>query len=95
MPEKTLFETESKFDRADIADYLRKVADSLESGEPITLKAGDQSVTLDPPQRLTFEVEAEREGPIGGPGELSLEFELEWDERDSGKSGTDGDLEIG
>lgn len=94
MPEKTLFESESTFDRSEIADYLRSVADALEAGDPITLKSGDQSVTLDPPGRLTFEVEAEREGKIGGPGELSIEFELEWDEGQSGKQDGGGKLTI-
>lgn len=87
MPEETLFKTEDKFDRSTIADYLRTVADSLEAGGSITLKSGDQSVTLDPPGRVTFEVKAEREGPADGSGELSVEFELEWDEDASGKEG--------
>lgn len=94
MPEVTLFESESTFTRAEIAAYLRSVADSLEAGEPITLKSGDQSVTVDPPGRVTFEVEVEREGPRKGPGELSLEFELEWDEADSGSDGGGGGLVI-
>ncbi|SFR61418.1 amphi-Trp domain-containing protein [Halogeometricum limi] len=93
MPEETLFKSESDRDRAEIAAYLRSVADKLESGESLTLSAGDQSVTMDPPSRLTFEVEAEREGPTGQPGELSIEFELEWDE-DAGDGGGDGSLEI-
>lgn len=87
MPEKTLFKSESSFDRSTIAAYLRSVADSLEAGDSITLKSGKQSVTLDPPERLTFEVKAEREGPRLGPGELSVEFELEWDENASGTTG--------
>jgi hypothetical protein len=37
-------------------------------------------VTLEPPARPTFEVTAEREGPTSGPGEVSIEFELEWPE---------------
>lgn len=94
MPEKTLFKSENTLDRSTIADYLRSVADSLEAGRPITLKAGDQSVTLDPPGRLTFEVKAEREGPMIGSGELSVEFELEWDERASGKDEGGGELVI-
>ncbi len=93
MPEETLFKTESNHKRSTIAEYLRQVADSLESGDAITLKSGDQTVTLDPPGRLTFEVKAEREGPKGGSGELSVEFELEWDEDASGKEGG-GTLEI-
>jgi hypothetical protein len=49
---------------------------------------------MEPPSRPTFEVKAEREGPAGGPGELSVEFELEWDE--GAGEGGDGDstLEI-
>ncbi|WP_090379766.1 amphi-Trp domain-containing protein [Natronobacterium texcoconense] len=93
MPEEVLFETESRQDRAAIADYLRQVADNLESDASITLTAGDQSVTMDPPSQPTFEVKAEREGPTDGPGELSIEFELEWDENDDGGDG-DGDLQI-
>ncbi len=93
MPEKTLFKNESKQSRKAIAEYLRAVADSLEAGGEITLKAGDQSVSLNPPEYLEFEVEAEREGR-GSNRELSIEFELEWKESESGKSGSGGDLTI-
>jgi amphi-Trp domain-containing protein len=91
MPEEVLFETEESRSRAEIASYLRRVADRLEAGDAISLRAGEQSVTLTPPERPTFEVKAEREGPTGGPGELSVEFELEWPE--GGEAGG-GDLEI-
>ncbi|MFP4626105.1 MAG: amphi-Trp domain-containing protein [Natronomonas sp.] len=80
MPEEVLFDSESVQHRTDVATYLRTVADNLESGEPIQLRAGDQSVSMSPPERPTFEVKAEREGPTDGTGELSIEFELEWDE---------------
>lgn len=80
MPEEILFKSESVQHRTDVATYLRTVADNLESGEPIQLRAGDQSVSMSPPERPTFEVKAEREGPTDGTGELSIEFELEWDE---------------
>lgn len=72
---------------------LRRVADNLDDGESITLTAGADSVTLEPPARPTFEVKAEREGPADSPGELSIEFELEWDETD-GADGESGALEI-
>ncbi|WP_181685007.1 amphi-Trp domain-containing protein [Halorhabdus salina] len=91
MPEEVLFETERSLSRSEIASYLRTVADNLDGGDPISLSAGDQSVTMDPPQRPTFEVKAEREGPTDGHGELSVEFELEWDEN-AGDGG--GDLQI-
>jgi len=87
MPKDVLFKSESDQSRADIASLLLRVADNLEDGEAITLKAGSESVTLEPPARPTFEVKAEREGPADAPGELSVEFELEWDEAGEG----DGD----
>lgn len=80
MPEEVLFESERSMDREEIAGFFRTVADNLESGEGITLVQGDETVTMEPPARPTFEVKAEREGPTDRPGELSVEFELEWDE---------------
>ncbi|ACV11287.1 conserved hypothetical protein [Halorhabdus utahensis DSM 12940] len=94
MPEEVLFETEQSMSRADIATYLRTVADNLEGGDAITLEAGDQSVTLEPPAQPTFEVKAEREGPVDGSGELSIELELEWDENADGGTEGDGELRI-
>lgn len=90
MPETVLFESEQRQRRGEIAEFLQTVVDKLEAGDPITLQAGGDSVTLAPPNRPTFEVKAEREGPADGPGELSIEFELEWPEN----GGEDGDLEI-
>jgi amphi-Trp domain-containing protein len=94
MPEIVLFESESKQSRADIAAYLRQVADSLDSGGEISLSSGSESVAVDPPQHSEFEVKVEREGPEGGPYERSLELELEWDEADEGTDGTGGGLSI-
>ncbi|MFA1609845.1 amphi-Trp domain-containing protein [Halobellus rubicundus] len=92
MPEEVLFESESTQDRAAIASYLREVAEKLESGGAITLSAGGQSITMDPPATAAFEVKAEREGPTEGNGELSIEFEIEWKEGASEAAG--GDLSI-
>jgi amphi-Trp domain-containing protein len=94
MPEQVLFESETDQSRAEIASYLRSVAERLEQGEPVTLTSGSDSVTMEPPARPTFEIKAEREGPTDGPGELSLELEIEWDETDSAEDGTAGQLEI-
>lgn len=94
MPENVLFKSESDQTRDDIAAYLRSVADTLERGDALTLTAGSDSVTMDPPARPTFEVKAEREGPTDGAGELSIEFELEWDENGSGEDGDSGELVI-
>ncbi|NUB92527.1 amphi-Trp domain-containing protein [Haloterrigena sp. SYSU A121-1] len=95
MPEDVLFEFERRMDRAEIADYLRTVADSLERGDPISLEAGGESVTMTPPSRPTFEIKAERETSSSapeGPGELGLEFELEWEEGEDRSD--DGELTI-
>ncbi|MFB6177909.1 MAG: amphi-Trp domain-containing protein [Halobaculum sp.] len=79
MTEEVLFETETSQTRSEIAESLRTVADKLDAGETLTLSAGSDSVSLDVPERATFEVKAEREGGPSNP-ELSVEFELEWDE---------------
>lgn len=93
MPEEILFESETRLDRGEIATYLREFADKLDAGGEVTLRSGSESVTLSPPARPTFEVKAEREGPVDGSGELSIEFELEWDEgADDGEGG--GELRI-
>jgi amphi-Trp domain-containing protein len=95
MPETVLFESETKLSRADIATVLRDTADKLDAGDPVTLSVGDDSITLDPPATPTFEVKVERETKTGqDQGELSIEFELEWDERDSGADATDATLSV-
>jgi len=94
MPEKVLFESETRRPRGDVAASLRRVADRLEAGDDLTFSAGDRSVTMDPPENVAFEVKAEREGPADGTGELSVEFELEWPEDASaGASGSDLQIE--
>lgn len=77
--EETLFVTERRQSRVEIASHLRSVADKLDAGEPVTLSNGADSVTLEVPEQAEFEVKAERETGDGEP-ELSLEFEIEWNE---------------
>jgi amphi-Trp domain-containing protein len=89
MPEEVLFESELRQSRSEVANYLRTVADRLEEGGSLTLSAGEDSVTLDPPEAVTFEVKAERETG-SGPDERSVEFELEWDEGDADGSDATG-----
>ena len=83
MPEEILFKSEQKESLDTVATYMRTVAEKLESNAPVTLESGDESVTLDPPETVEFEVKAEREGPADGDGELSIELELEWAENAS------------
>ncbi|WP_253738449.1 amphi-Trp domain-containing protein [Halohasta salina] len=94
MPEEVLFKSESTQSRAEIADYLRAVADKLSAHEAVTLSAGSDSVTLEVPERPTFEVKAEREtDSSGGNAERSLELEIEWREGGS-TDGADGSLSV-
>lgn len=80
MPEEILFEMERSQSREEIAEYLRTVANALESGDPMSFKTGGESVTVEPPANPVFEIEVEREGPTEGSGEISIEFEIEWNE---------------
>lgn len=92
MSEEVLFKSERKQSREEIAAYLQTVADKLTDGGEITLRADNEEVTLDPPSQPTFEVKAEREIE-GRETELSIEFELEWDEGDSGSETRDLEIE--
>ncbi len=80
MPEEILFENEQYLDRSAVASYLRTVADRLDAGDPISLESGGDTVSLDVPATVEFEVKVEREGPADGSGELGFELEMEWDE---------------
>jgi len=92
--EEVVFESEQRMSRGEIAEYLRAVAESLDRGASITLSAGTQDVTVDPPAEPTFEVKAEHEGPEGAMTERSIEFELEWDEREERSDAASGELRI-
>lgn len=72
---KKLLRTEQRMDRKDAAEKLHNLADKLGEGS-IELKAGDNSVTLQPANDLEFELDVEKESD----GDMSLEIELEWSE---------------
>ncbi|KTG30661.1 amphi-Trp domain-containing protein [Haloferax profundi] len=85
MPEETLFEFEGDMERAAVAQYLRTIADRLESGESFSLASGDQSVTLAPPAQVEFEIEVEREtSKSEDDTEIEMEIQLEWEEDSRG-----------
>ena len=93
MPEEVLFESESRRSRAEIASYLRTVADRLDGDGELSLSAGGEPLALSVPESLAFEVKAEREGTAPNT-ELSVEFELEWDEAGGAGGEESGDLVI-
>lgn len=93
MAEEVLFKAEQSRSRSEIAQYLRTVADKLEGDGELSLSTGGESVELSVPERPTFEIKAEREVE-GNETELSVEFELEWDEGQEGSESGGGDLTI-
>jgi len=94
MPDDTLFEFEQDMSRADVATYLRTVADKLEDGVELDFSAADQSTTIQVPDHIEFEIELERDSNDRGSSEVSLEFELEWYETREGSIAGPGSLEI-
>lgn len=94
MADDILFEFEQDMSRADVATYLRTVADKLEGDGHIDFESAGQSTSVDIPDLVSFEVELERESEGGGSSEVSLEFELEWYETSEGTIAGPGSLEI-
>jgi len=77
-----LFETEERKSAAEVATFLRTLADKLETRN-ITLKAGAKELALSLPQNLILEVKVEEEEKKGKT-KRSLEVEIEWIVGDSG-----------
>lgn len=75
--EKVLFKSEEKREAAEVAAFLRELADRVEKREVI-LRKGDEETTLQLPPVFTLEVKAEEETSKKGKVEYSLEIELEW-----------------
>lgn len=75
--ERVLFKSEEKREAADVAAFLRELADRVEKREVI-LRKGDEETTLQLPPVFTLEVKAEEETSKKGKVEYSLEIELEW-----------------
>lgn len=70
--------------RQDAAEKLHNLADKISEGQ-VKLKAGNDSVTLQPADQVEFELDVEKEDD----GDISIEIEVEWPERQSS-----GDIEI-
>jgi amphi-Trp domain-containing protein len=70
-------EHETTTDRATIAAVLGSFADALADDGPVTLDIGEETVTVEPPNDIEFELEVEDEAE-GEYIERSVEFELEW-----------------
>jgi amphi-Trp domain-containing protein len=72
-------ETEEQKTRAEIATYLRDLADQLDSGGNVLLDLGGTTVQLNPTNPVTFKLEGESDWSQGDTeAKQSIEFELVW-----------------
>lgn len=89
--ETVLFESEEKKATAEVAGFLRALADKLETGR-VTLKQGEKEVVLEIPGNVTMEIKAESEEKRSGTLK-SLEVEIEWSDGEGAAS--DGGVALG
>lgn len=89
--EVVLFKSEEKKSTAEVAAFLRQLADRVEKGEVILRQGGDE-LALNLPGMVTLEVKAEEETSGSGSVKHSLEVELEWQ---PGGEKQAGSLELG
>lgn len=65
--------------RTELAAFLRDFADELERGDRVTLIVGNESMTLNPPERIHFKLDSDRDTSWMGVEEgQSLRFEFGW-----------------
>lgn len=74
--ETILFKSEEPKALAEVAAFLRQLADKLETNQVI-LQQGAQEVILDIPANVVLELKAEEEDKKG-KAKRSLEVEIEW-----------------
>jgi amphi-Trp domain-containing protein len=74
--ETVLFKNEEKLSVAEAAGMLRTLADKLEKGK-IKLRRADKEVVLDIPERVEFEIKAEKEESKKRI-KKKIEVEIEW-----------------
>ncbi len=76
------YRSEEQMSRSDLAAFLRRLADRVETGT-VTLKRDGDDTTVQLPERLELELTyAVKSKPKGNKHEL--EIEVEWDEGSGG-----------
>ena len=78
MSEETIHESEGPRTRQALATYFRRLASAFGRGEPAPVDDAG-TVTVDPGDEPTFEVDVERED-----GTVSVDLSMEFDESDGG-----------
>lgn len=72
-------ETEEARTRAEVATFLRGLADQLDDGGDVSLSLGGTDVVLNPTEPVTFKLEGESDWSEGDTeAKQSIEFELVW-----------------
>jgi amphi-Trp domain-containing protein len=75
----TELETEAEKTRAEIADYLRDLAEQLDGGGDVALELGGRELRMNPSEPVTFKLEGESDWSEGATeAKQSIEFELVW-----------------
>jgi len=75
---RKLLSTEKRTTRKEAAEKIHSLADKISEGR-VDLKAGNDSVNLEPTHQVEFELDVEEEQD----GDISLEIEVEWSETET------------
>ena len=86
MSEKPDRDIEKAYPAAQFAAKLRRLADSVESGEPFVIQIAGERIRV--PRDAIFNVEHERE-----EGEEEIEFQLKWTRGSGDAEAPEGDPE--
>lgn len=87
--ETVLFESEERKGLAEVAEFIRQLADRLDQNE-VVLRRGSEEITLNLPRNVVLELKVEEEDKKGRT-QRSLEVEIEWYEGEA----DEGELTLG
>lgn len=74
---RILLKSEEAKTRPEICNFLRELADKIESNT-VTLQQGKEKVKLEIPEQLELEIEVEERQKAGKETKMELEIELGW-----------------
>ena len=88
--ETRLFKSEERKSKADVSEFLHKIAEKIAGGE-VVLRRGQEELVLNIPPYLILEVQVEDENKKSKGIQHSLEIEIKWFDDDK----QSGPLELG
>jgi amphi-Trp domain-containing protein len=83
--ETRLFKSEERKSRTEVGEFLRQIADKIDSGE-VVIRRGQEELVLRFPANLILEVQVEDEDKQRKGIQHSLEIEIKWFDDDSQSS---------